>query len=138
MMLIYLLLFSVNLIRTEPDLQKLPCPQERIEFQCQIQVFSYVLAWTLSNGDWLEFIGSSNVGDMLNSSDNILTATLTNKKDDPSNRFRFIFTSTLAIFQPTNGSNLTCIAGSGSDPVDLTTTIILSGKSREIITSLAL
>ena len=135
MMLIYLLLFSVALVRTEPDPHKLPCPQERIEFQCQIQVFSYILAWTLPNGDLLEFAGSSNIGDSVNSSDNIFTATLTNKKDDPSNRLRFIFTSTLAIFQPTNGSNLTCIGGSAGDPVDQTTTIILSGKSKEIFTS---
>ena len=137
-MLVYFFLFSVALVRTKPDPHKLPCPQERIEFQCKIQVFSYVLAWTLPNGDLLEFAGSPNVGDTVNSSDNIFTATLTHKKDDPSNRLQFIFTSTLAIFQPINGSNLTCIGGSAGDPVEQTTTIILSGKSREVFTSFLL
>ena len=137
-MLVYLFLYSVALVRTAPDPQKLPCPQDRIEFQCQIQVFSYIMAWSLPNSDFLQFDGSSNVGDTVTSSDYMFTATLTNKKGDPSNRFRFIFTSILTIFQPTNGSNLTCIGDSAGDPVDQTTTIILSGRSREVFTSFVL
>ena len=133
--LVYLFLFSVSLVKTAPDPLKLPCPQERIEFQCQIQVFSYILSWTLPNGHVLQFDISSNVGDTVISFDYMFTATLTNKKDDPSNRFRFISISTLAIFQPTNGSNLTCIGVNAGDLVDQTVTIILSGKSREVFIS---
>ena len=115
-------------MRTEPqDPQRLPCLQEMIEFQCQTHIFSYLLAWTLPHGDLLQFSGSSNVGDTMNSSDNVFTATLTNKIDDLSNPLRFLFTSTLLVIEPINGSNLTCVGGSGEDPMEETTIITLSG-----------
>lgn len=97
-------------------------------FQCSILLFSYVLTWTLPNGDFLQFAASSNIGEMTNSSDDMFTATLTNKTEDPTNIFRYLFTSTIIVFEPTNGSNLTCLGGNEDDHVEETTTITISGK----------
>ena len=116
-------------MRTEPDPQQLPCPHQRMEFQCQTLIPSSALTWTLSTGYTLVFLITRNVGDVRNSSDNVYSATLTAKTDDNDpNTDRFFFTSTLLILEPVNGSTLACTGGSGADPVDNTTTIIISGK----------
>ena len=109
------------------DLQQLPCPHQRIEFQCQTLVPSSALTWTLPTGVELEFGALRNVGDVRNSSDNVYSTTLTEKtEDDDPNTDRFFFTSILLVLQPVNGSNLTC---EGDDIMNLDTTIIFfSGK----------
>ena len=116
-------------MRTEPDPQQLPCPHQRIEFQCQIMVPSISLTWSLPNGDELRFSFLRNVGDVRNSSDNVYSATLTGKTedDDPNTDLSF-FTSTLLILEPVNGSTLTCTGSSGTDLVYNSAVIIISGK----------
>ena len=117
---------GITLVRTEPDPQQLPCPQQRIEFLCQILVPSSVLTWTLPTGDQLQFSILRNIGDVRNSSDNVYSATLTGKtEDDDPNTDRFFFTSTLLILEPVNGSTLTC---TGVNVADLVDTIIINGK----------
>ena len=112
---------DITLVRTEPDPQQLPCPQQRMEFQCQILVPSSALTWTLPSGVIMEFGVRRNVGDVRNSS--VYSATLTEKtEDDDPNTDRFFFTSTLLVLQPVNGSNLTC---KGDDVMRLGTTIII-------------
>lgn len=118
---------DVTLVRTEPHLQQLPCPKQRIEFQCQILVPSSALTWTLPTGVIVEFGVRRNVGDVRNSSDNVYIATLTAKREDNDpNTDRFFFASTLLVLEPVNGSNLTC---KGDDIMRLGTTISVSGKS---------
>ena len=117
---------DITLLRTEPDPQQLPCPHQRIEFQCQTLVPSSALTWTLPTGVELEFGVLKNVGDVRNSTDGVYSATLTEKReDDDPNTERFFFTSTLKILEPVNGSNLTC---EGDDMMNLDTAVSLSGK----------
>ena len=117
----------VTLVRTEPDPQQLPCPHQRMEFQCQILIPSSALTWTLPTGVIVEFGVRRNVGDARNSSDNVYSATLTEKtEDDDPNTDKFFFTSTLLVLEPVNGSNLTC---KGDDIMGLGTTISVSGEN---------
>ena len=117
-------------MRIEPDSQQLPCPQQRIEFQCQIMVSSTALTWTLPDDSFLEFDRVSDFGVAINSSDNAYSATLTSRTDDndPSTSTRFFFISTLLVLQPVDGSTLTCTGGSGAEPVEESTTIITSSE----------
>ena len=115
-------------MRTDPDPQQLPCPQQRIEFLCQIMVPSLGLAWSLPTGGLLQFTGASDIGDTANLSDDTFVATLTDKVEDPNNNIFFFFTSILLVLEPVNGSNLTCREITGGDPMKNTTTIIISGK----------
>ena len=111
-------------MRTEAEPQQLPCPHQRIVFQCQILVPSTALTWTLPTGVILEFGVLRNVGDVRNST--LYSATLTEKtEDDDPNTDLFFFTSTLLILQPVNGSMLTC---GGDGAMNSDTTISLSGK----------
>ena len=114
-------------MRTETsETQQLPCPQQRVEYKCKITVPTTVLTWTLPTGDGLEFGALRNVGDVRNSSDNVYSATLTEKtKYNDTNTERFYFTSTLLVLEPVNGSTLTC---DGSNVESESTTITLSGK----------
>ena len=115
---------DIALVRTKPDVQQLPCPQQRVEFQCQIMVPSTGLTWTLPDGATLEFDGASAVGVVINSSDNAYSAALTGKTED-GNIDSFFFNSTLLVLEPVNGSNLTC----GADAVEnATTTVVISGQ----------
>ena len=129
-MIIIIAAQNISLMRTEPDdLQQLPCPHQRQEFQCQILVTSFALQWTVpTGGSPLEFGAGSDIGDMENSTNNVYSATLTNRTVDPNSSSRFFFTSTLLVVQPVNRSTLTCVGLSGADPVENSTTIILSGK----------
>ena len=121
---------EISLERTKPDPQQLPCPQQMIEFQCQILVSTPTLIWGLHTGEMLEFGVLRNVGDVRSSSDNVYSATLTGKReDDDSSSDRFFFTSTLLIREPVNQTTLTCTGGGGADPVDKSTTITQSGKA---------
>ena len=120
---------DVNLVRTKPGPEQLPCSQLRVEFICQIMVPSASLIWTLPTGEQLEFSILNNVGDIRNSSNNIYSANLTNKTEDTDPvTHRFLFSSSLLILQPVNGSNLTCSGGTVADPVKSSSTITLSGK----------
>jgi hypothetical protein len=119
---------DVSVVRIEPDpLQQLPCPQQKIEFRCQILVPSFAVEWTLPTGETLEFGQAENIGAVYVSSDDAYSATLTNRTEDPNSANRFFFTSTLLVMEPVNGSNLTCVAVSGGVPVKESTSIILSG-----------
>ncbi|CAI8036846.1 hypothetical protein GBAR_LOCUS20640 [Geodia barretti] len=119
---------DVSVVRIEPDpLQQLPCPQQMIEFRCQILVPSFAVQWTLPTGETLGFGGGMDIGAVDNSSDNAYSATLRNRMEDPNSAIRFFFTSTLLVLEPVNGSNLTCVGVTGAVPVKESTSIILSG-----------
>ena len=99
-------------------------------YQCRVLVPSSGLAWTLPNGDGtLQFSILSNVDDVRPTSpgDGVYTATLTNmtEDDDPGSDL-FFFTSTLLILETVNGT-LTCSGGTGANPVEDSTDIVLSG-----------
>lgn len=97
-------------------------------FQCQIMVPTSSLVWSLPNGDRLSFNVLKNVGDVLPSSDDVYSANLTEKRDDGvANTDKFLFTSTLLVIQPVNGSNLTCGGATAEGQVENSTTIKLSG-----------
>ena len=42
---------DVNLMRTKPDSEQLPCPEQTVEFKCQIMVPSASLIWTDMDND---------------------------------------------------------------------------------------
>ncbi|CAI8015509.1 hypothetical protein GBAR_LOCUS9598 [Geodia barretti] len=120
---------DVSVVRIEPDpLQQLPCPQQKIEFRCQILVPSFVMQWTLPTGETVEFGQAENIGAVYVSSDNTYSATLTDRTGDPNSNNRFFFTSTLLVLVPVNGSNLTCVGLSGAVAVKESTSIIISGN----------
>ena len=121
---------DVSVFRIQPDpLQQLPCPQQMIEFRCQILVPSFAVQWTLPTGETLEFGQAENIGAVYVSSDNAYSASLTNRAEDPNSAIRLFFTSTLLVMEPVNGSNLTCVGVSGAVPVKENTSIIISGKN---------
>ena len=124
---------DVSLERTEPDSQKVPCPQQMIELECEIMVPTATLIWTLPTGEMLEFGVLRNVGDVRNSPDKVYNATLTGKREDndPATD-RFFFTSTLLILEPDNQTTLTCTGSGGVDPVEKSTTITQSGKDWQL------
>ena len=86
---------------------------------------SLLLTWTLRTGDTLVFNAAREVGDVRKSSDNIYSATLTEKRKDDDYIF---FTSTLLVLEPVNGSNITCTGAGAATLVDITTTIVLSAE----------
>jgi hypothetical protein len=119
---------EISLERTKPDPQQLPCPQQMIEFQCEILVPTTTLIWGLHTGEMLEFGVLRSVGYVRSSPDNVYSATLTEKReDDDPDTERFFFTSTLLIREPVNQTTLSCTGGGGADPVDKSTTITQSG-----------
>ena len=75
----------------------------------------------------LEFGQADDIGAILVSSDNVYSANLTKKTKDTNNNNRFYFTSTLLAMEPVNGSSLTCVGVTGTDPPTESTFIILSG-----------
>ncbi|CAI8013188.1 hypothetical protein GBAR_LOCUS8398 [Geodia barretti] len=120
---------DVSVVRIKPDpLQdEFPCPQQMMEFRCQILVPSFAIQWTVPTGDHLDFGQTDNIGTFYVSSDNAYNATLTDRTGDPNSNNRFFFTSTLLVLVPVNESNLTCVGVTGADPVKESTSIILSG-----------
>ena len=56
---------GIVLERIEPDPGQLPCPNQRVLYQCQMMVPSSGLTWTLPNVDGtLRFSIRSNEGDV--------------------------------------------------------------------------
>ena len=120
---------GIVLERIEPDPGQLPCPNQRVMYQCQILVPSFTLTWTLPNDDGtLEFDITSNEGDVLPSppDDGVYIATLTSKTDDPDSS-RVFFTSTLLMVETVNGTSLTCGGAAVPAVEDETIGIIFSG-----------
>ena len=114
--------------RIDPDPAQLPCPQQTVIYLCQIMVPSFSLTWTIPTGDLLEFSTSRDVGEIMNSTDNVYSANLTNKMEDTDpDSDRFFFSSTLLILETVNGSTITC-TGAGTDPVEDSIDITLSGE----------
>ena len=122
---------DIVLERIEPDPGQLPCPNQRVMYQCRVLVPSSTLTWTLPNGDGtLEFSILSNVDDVRPTppGDGVYTATLTSKtEDDDPGTDRFFFTSTLLMLETVNDTSLTCSGSTGANPVYVSTDIILSG-----------
>ena len=119
---------DIVLERIEPDPGQLPCPQQTVKYLCQVMVPSFSLAWTLPNGGPLQFSIATDVGVIMNSTDNVYSANLTSKMDVPGSD-RDIFSSTLLILETVNGSTITCAGATVGDPVEDSTVIILSGMS---------
>ena len=122
---------DIVLERIEPDHGQLPCPNQRVMYQCRVMIPSSRLTWTLPNNDGTQqFSILSNVDDVRPTppGDGVYTATLINKTEDgvPGSDL-FFFTSTLLILETVNGTSLTCSGGTGANPVEGSTDIILSG-----------
>ena len=89
------------------------------------------LIWTLPNNEILRFSLLRDINDTEPpdpSDDDNYIATLTNKIDGDEDD-TFLFTSTLMILVPVNGSTVTCTGGITSNVVSIDTTIIFSGRS---------
>ena len=120
-------------MRTEPDptSQELPCANQIIVYECQQLISSSELAWTLPNNEALRFTVFSRINDTEPpdpSDDDNYIATLTNKTEGDLIA-TFLFTSTLMILEPVNGSTVTCTGGTISNSVSIDITIIFSGRS---------
>ena len=117
-------------MRTEPDptSQELPCANQIIVYECQQLISSDSLIWTLPNNETLRFSLLRDINDTQTSDDDNYIATLTNKIEGEVID-TFLFTSTLMILVPVNGSTVTCTGGTVFDLVSSDTTIILSGQS---------
>ena len=119
---------DIVLERIEQDLSQLPCPQQTVKYLCEVMVPSFSLTWTIPTGDLLEFSTSRDVGEIRNSTDNVYSANLTSRMEDTDpDSDRFFFSSTLLILETVNGSTITC-TGAGTDPVEDSTDITLSGE----------
>ena len=124
---------DIILVRTEPDLtsQELPCANQMIVYECQQLISSNDLTWSLPNNEVLRFSLLRDINDTEPpepSDDDNYIATLTNKIEGEVID-TFLFTSTLMILEPVNGSTVTCTGGTTTNLVSNDTTIILSGQS---------
>ena len=121
---------DIILVRTEPDptSQELPCANKIIVYECQQLIPSFELTWTLPNNEILRFSQSRDINDTETSDDDNYIATLTNKIEGEV-LDTFLFTSTLMILEPVDGSTVTCIGGTTTNVVSIDTTIIFSGRS---------
>ena len=121
---------DIILVRTEPDptSQELPCANQIIVYECQQLISSIELPWTLPNNETLRFSILRDINDTETSDDDNYIATLTNKTEGDLTD-TFLFTSTLMILEPVNGSTVTCKGGTTSKQVSNDTTTILSGRS---------
>ena len=117
---------DVVLVRTEPSDQS-PCPDQTVEYECQIMTPTDNLQWTLPTEETLSYNAAADTGSVETSTDGTYRATLTSIVGDPNSN-RFFFTSTLTITETTNGSVLRCSGAVGGDSVEEDATIILSGK----------
>ena len=123
---IFLASQDVVLERTEPGDGSVPCPGQKVEYNCQILVGSAGLSWNIPNTEMdLRFTAASANGTVRTSEDGNFIATLNSRTgQDPD----FMFDSTLMIQQVMNFStNLTCSAGMGSS-ISSTTMVVVSGK----------
>ena len=121
---------DIILVRTEPDptSQELPCANKIIVYECQQLIPSESVIWSLPNNEALRFSLLRDINDTVTSDDDNYIATLTNKIDGEEDD-TFLFTSTLMILEPVNGSTVTCIGGTTTNVVSNDTTIIFSGRS---------
>ena len=121
---------DIILVRTEPDptSQELPCANQIIVYEYQQLIPSSELIWTLPNNEILRFSQSRNINDIETSDDDNYTATLTNKIEGDLID-TFLFTSTLMILEPVDGSTVTCTGGISPNLVSNDITIIFSGRS---------
>ena len=121
---------DIILVRTEPDptSQELPCANKIIVYECQQLIPSGDLIWSLPNNETLRFSQSRDINDIETSDDDNYIATLTNKTEGDLID-AFLFTSTLMILEPVDGSTVTCTGGTASNPVSIDNTIVLSGGS---------
>ena len=121
---------DIILVRTKPDptFQELPCANQIIVYECQQLIPSNDLIWTLPNNEILRFSQSGDINDTEPSDDDKYIATLTNKTEGEVTD-TFLFTSTLMILEPVNGSTVTCTGGTTTNLVSGDTTIVLSGMS---------
>ena len=128
---------DIILVRTEPDptSQHLPCANQTIVYECQQLIPSDILIWSLPNNEILRFSGSRDINDTEPSDDDNYIATLTNKIEGEVID-TFLFTSTLMILEPVDGSTVTCTGGISPNLVSNDTTIILSGQSLLCVYSL--
>ena len=121
---------DIILVRTEPDptSQELPCANKMIEYECQQLISSSELTWTLPNNEVLRFSLLRDIDDNQTSDDGNYIATLTNKIEGEV-LDTFLYTSTLMILEPVDGSTVRCRGGTTTNPVSIDTTIIFSGRS---------
>ena len=124
---------DIILVRTEPDptSQELPCANQIIVYECQQLIPSNDLIWTLPNNVILRFSVFRDINDIEPSDpsdDDNYIATLTNKTEGEEID-TFLFTSTLMILEPVDGSTVTCTGGISPNLVNIDITIILSGRS---------
>ena len=119
---------DIILERTDPA-EQLPCPGQRVEFQCHTQRFSSLLRWELPNSNVLTFTGGSSDGTVRNTTDNNYSAVLTRKVEDssPDSEY-FKFYSTLLVIRPLNGTSVKCSGAVGLDSYDNSSSILISGK----------
>ena len=115
---------DIVLVRIEPSDQS-PCPGQMVEYECRIQTPVNTLAWTLPTGvDLPALSGFEGVGTVR--MDGSFTAHLTGvNSGDISGEF--FLNSTIVFPVNTNNSNLRCSGILGTDSVQASTTIILSG-----------
>ena len=108
----------VELVRTDPTTESLPCPGQEIEFKCHVTTPSHELTWTLPTNDTLAFGAGDSIGKVRYSSDNVYRAILTGKmEDDDPDTDKFNFTSTLLVLPAVNGSTLSCTGGTIGNPL---------------------
>ena len=117
-------------MRTKPDptFQELPCANQIIVYECQQLIPSQSLIWTLPNDETLRFSLLRDINNTEPSDDDNYIATLINKTEGEVTD-TFLFTSTLMILEPVDGSTVTCTGGISPNLVNIDITIILSGRS---------
>ena len=123
---------NIVIRRAEPDpnSQEFPCPHQKVQYECTTLRPVAALTWMLPSGVGLVFTGASSVGRVRNSSDDQFSATLTSKMvDEDPDSDDFLFTSTLLIIDPVNGSDFICSGVTASGTVfQGNTTVVWSGE----------
>ena len=124
---------DIVLVRTEPDptSQELPCANKMIVYECRLLIPTFALSWILPNNETLTFSILRDINDTEPpdpSDDDNYIATLTNKIEGEVID-TFLFTSTIMILEPVDGSAVTCTGSTALISVNIDTTIIFSGRS---------
>ena len=117
---------DVVLVRTEPSSSHhSPCPGQMVEYECRIQTPVNTLVWTLPTGVGpLTFSGFEDVGTV--KMDSSFTVNLTGVSGGNISD-QFFLNSTIVFSVNTSGSILKCSGLLGTESVQDSTTIILSG-----------
>ena len=131
-MLIFTAAEDIVIRRTEPDpnSQELPCPHQRVQYECTTLRPVASLTWILPSGDVLnDFTGGSSSGAVRNTLNGQFIATLTSKVEDQDPETdNFFFNATLLILNSTNGSTFECIANTRGRVIEETVTVTWSGE----------